>query len=636
MLIKSIVDLCILYLIWMAAYLSLKGLGYFVAYKILNLSMSNTIPFLEVWLGVLLVTTLAEIVNYFSPINWKFTLIITIVGCAFYYKKNKNNFKYNIQQLKNNYVKNYSLISLIIFIILLWSFKLLDPSSHGDAGFYHLQTIKWVNEYPIVFGLGNLFSRLAYNQSYFIFASIFNWYPFWNHGYISANFFLTIIVFLTCYFLLQKIKFGKIFFVFLILSFIPIIQNQVNPAPDFTVTLFQILIFTSLIIIINGSLYNVNRIALCVLIFFLCIYSITIKISAVIFSITSLLILIYECKYLIQKNIYLISKVLILSIFVCVIHFFRGYILSGYPFFPISFAGIPELKWAMPISVLKNESDWIYSWARMPDVDPSTVIGNWKWLRPWLENFPPISYIPILLSAFILVIIYSLNLFNMNLKKINSKNIFLFFLLFNSILFWFFTAPDVRFLGAIPGLFLSLSLWIFYLEYSRRISDLITAHAVIIRIIAVILLIAGIMFIFNMGTGLGLISQLGLTNFVKNLTHMGVNQQLILILLALLISRYYKNSKNKILIYLNINKLLLIFIWINIFKYFFIYLNLDLNKTNGWTLSPNPLTELRVTNSNFKINVPIDGARCWETPLPCTPYFDKNLSSIDRIIVREK
>jgi hypothetical protein len=44
----------------------------------------------------------------------------------------------------------------------------MAPELPCDAGLYNLSTIRWLQSYPTVPGLGDLHPRLAYNASYFL------------------------------------------------------------------------------------------------------------------------------------------------------------------------------------------------------------------------------------------------------------------------------------------------------------------------------------------------------------------------------------------------------------------------------------------------------------------------------------
>lgn len=47
------------------------------------------------------------------------------------------------------------------------------PPANFDSGLYHYQSLRWLNEYPTVPGLGNLHGRLAFNSSWFVLLSAF-------------------------------------------------------------------------------------------------------------------------------------------------------------------------------------------------------------------------------------------------------------------------------------------------------------------------------------------------------------------------------------------------------------------------------------------------------------------------------
>ena len=45
---------------------------------------------------------------------------------------------------------------------------------HVDTGLYHAQAIRWIEEYGVVPGLGNLHSRFAYNSAAFPLCAVYS------------------------------------------------------------------------------------------------------------------------------------------------------------------------------------------------------------------------------------------------------------------------------------------------------------------------------------------------------------------------------------------------------------------------------------------------------------------------------
>jgi hypothetical protein len=130
--------------------------------------------------------------------------------------------------------------------------------------------------------------------------------------------------------------------------------------------------------------------------------------------------------------------------------------LSGVPLFPTTYGALWSLPWAMSPVNVRGEAMWIYSWARLPGALPSDVLGNWSCLKPWLANLP--TYAQILFSIDVLLVLANVVFFSRHLgvnKKISMYSVYL--PLISALIFWFLTAPDFRFLGAIPVLLASLA-----------------------------------------------------------------------------------------------------------------------------------------------------------------------------------
>lgn len=56
-----------------------------------------------------------------------------------------------------------------------------------DSGLYHLNSIRWANTYPVVPGLANLHGRLGFNSSFFLYAATLNVGPFAGKCHHLAN-----------------------------------------------------------------------------------------------------------------------------------------------------------------------------------------------------------------------------------------------------------------------------------------------------------------------------------------------------------------------------------------------------------------------------------------------------------------
>jgi hypothetical protein len=131
----------------------------------------------------------------------------------------------------------------------------------------------------------------------------------------------------------------------------------------------------------------------------------------------------------------------------------QGVITSGYPFCPLSF-GAFQVDWRIPQENLTEHMDWIRSWARAPGMEPGKVLTNWDWLKPWFGEMLKTDEgrLNLVTPAVLTFIFAGLGLYGrLTAKdKINIPALSWLFLLYPlaSILFWFVTAPDPRYVGA--------------------------------------------------------------------------------------------------------------------------------------------------------------------------------------------
>ena len=64
-----------------------------------------------------------------------------------------------------------ALLILCILVTALWT---VPSPGHYDTGLYHAQAIRWVEEYGVVPGLGNLHMRFAYNSAFMCLQALFS------------------------------------------------------------------------------------------------------------------------------------------------------------------------------------------------------------------------------------------------------------------------------------------------------------------------------------------------------------------------------------------------------------------------------------------------------------------------------
>lgn len=447
----------LLHLLLILIYLSfniiaLVGFG-LIFFRLIGVKVYSNALINTIFPGILFATVLIELINIIFPVNYivSFTyLIIGLCGCIGYWRV--------MLMGVVGYAVRYKLFSIgMLCITCLWILRAVSFTDYTDLGLYYLTTIKYFNESNIIFGLANLHGRLGFNQSIFLYDALLNFYPFLDFGYAISGLVLIIVVSFSVIRFVgwSKDLAHKIFAFFLFFAIASVGGKLSWGSPDSVIALIQVQAYTLLVMIYADYTKNhsINFAAMIGLIGTL-FYGVTVKLSIAAFSVLviALLIPIYRTLNKSQKNKLLIAALIFFGL--SLVHFLRGYLLSGYPLYPSNIFGAPNLSWAVPIVDVNREFNDIYSWARIGNLGPE-IIKISEWINPWLTNFPiegkRYLITSILLGACALLLLKSI--------RIDRNQFYLIGLLLPlliSVIYWFLLAPDWRFLGAIPDLILGV------------------------------------------------------------------------------------------------------------------------------------------------------------------------------------
>ena len=123
--------------------------------------------------GLVLLTMLAQLVVLFFPVGLYTQLSFTVV-ILLYALLQRRAFVELLKKLRAEFA-TWPALSLLLFFIS-WLIVLLinaGPVIMDDTESYHLQSIKWIQEYGTVPGLVNLHERFGFNSSWFSCVALF-------------------------------------------------------------------------------------------------------------------------------------------------------------------------------------------------------------------------------------------------------------------------------------------------------------------------------------------------------------------------------------------------------------------------------------------------------------------------------
>ena len=295
-----------------------------------------------------------------------------------------------------------------------------------NSGSYHLQSIRWYNQYALVPGLGNLYGRLAFNQSFFAFAAALNFYPFFNYGYALANGFLILLLAIQGWHALIFRRGERSLAYFTTLCALPIAAymvlrlNPASPSPTTASGVLQLLIWLHLARLFEprGSVSEGADEAAAEtiherahedktrahIILILAATALTMHLSNIVFVATIALIVLIRNwtiePYPLWIRLIILLRLTWLSMLILVVWMGRGYFLSGYPAYPSPVAGFAVDR-AVPHFSVEAEATLIQLAARYGAV--TEPASRWAWAGPWLRGLTTVDGIagvlyPVLLA----------------------------------------------------------------------------------------------------------------------------------------------------------------------------------------------------------------------------------------------
>lgn len=340
------------------------------------------------------------------------------------------------------------------------------PILNYDTGLYHLAAVRWITTYPIVPGLGNLHTRLAYNNSSFLYSALLDEWP-WRHqachlgnGLLGWMLLVQGIVSLQSLARRSGERSRHLFYGLLLPPILAHINGLLIPdayyissmSPDFVVFALGIVVSGELLRLLGSARrataetdYGLVSVAL------LAAAGTSVKFSFLVFAVVSGAVAWFawvrrpreEADASGRRRATLWAGAAAAAILLP--WMVRGIILSGYPAFPSSFGGLP-VSWRVPRVLVDGEMNWICGWAKKTGVFWWETVGNWDWLPGWLERLPRAFWQPFLIAIFALAYLSGVRRGPMPGGRLRSWAILLPGAA--SLAFWFLMAPDPRFAGA--------------------------------------------------------------------------------------------------------------------------------------------------------------------------------------------
>ena len=418
---------------------------------------NKEVPFSIIILtGLAFITTVASFLSLFIKTGLISNLVLFALGTGYLLLNKEENSK-----ILSKYILSLKDISIFTWVLgvglmILVYHQTTSISLNADTPTYHALSIKYIENFPVIKGLGNLYHRLGFNNSWFVTGAVFGFSFLDIQNFNVLGHFL--MAFSGFYLLggLNGIIKGEkrlsnwmriiLIPVFLYSWYFPHIGWTSTPSPDVPAALFTWIYFISIYRLIEDkSLLRIGNIHIHLGI--LAAYLITIKLS-----VAPVLIPVFAFAYVLSKK----SKIqfatfLGIGVIVILPWMARNFMVSGYIIHPFPSIDIANPEWKIPNEVAQKEKESIQKWAKYPSwfKKPKDKkledLSFGEWYDIWLKN-QTLPYLSILLYGLILLGIINLThgLFSL-IKSKNSSYLILHSTLIISLLFWFLQGPDLRF-----------------------------------------------------------------------------------------------------------------------------------------------------------------------------------------------
>ncbi len=402
--------------------------------------------------GMIVLAVIAGYLSLFMKIGMLANSIVSLLAMALYLVN-----RTEINRLAKGYlcdVRMANRFGLVIFLFVC-ALALIESANQpkvGDSGLYHIPTIKWIENYGIVPGLGNLHGIYAFNSMWHPLSALFGFSFFGIESLHILNGMMVIFAF--GFFLggvtdilngsssiTSIIKAGTIPFS------LYVYRPQIgSPAVDLPAALLIWVAFILCLENVNSDQRFRSR-TINVIIVIVALYVSTIKLTVIPVAILCLYLFYIQYKAKRWPELWLqISLVLI----IVVPWVARNIVLSGYLVYPFPRVDLFNVDWKLPYQYVMDEKLATQGWARLPgpnwkeslDMPLSELIPKWfAWLPHQYKL--TIAVTTIITLGYLLWILC--NMKQRRLYSLKEPTNIVYLTAFAGTLYWFMMAPEPRY-----------------------------------------------------------------------------------------------------------------------------------------------------------------------------------------------
>ena len=348
------------------------------------------------------------------------------------------------------------IIKVIVFSIFFVAalFFTTEGNFFSDSGYYHEQSIRWIEEFGTVKGSVHILKRLAYNSCYFCQCALYSMRDIFSQSLHCLSGFYGILVMGYALAGFNKSIRTNAIRLAPFVYFILLCSEITSPASDYP------LVFSVFYVVIRWFELrddNEEHYSPYALLSLFVVFLISIKLTV---GCLILIVIKPAIAMIKEKRIKEIITSIMAGIIILLPYFIRNYIICGWLIYPFTKIDIFNPDWKLPMRHVQTDADEIKVWGRgMGQIGGQVTDSIKVWLPHWWEYMSVPNRL-IVASAIIVLSVYLVyrvcrfisEVIRHGIKKTATevvidnidRYIFEAALLF-SLLYWFFESPLFRY-----------------------------------------------------------------------------------------------------------------------------------------------------------------------------------------------
>jgi len=332
--------------------------------------------------GLIIATVYAQIFSLFGGVGLLANIIL-ILGCAGIAVLCREEMKAFIAERWNGFSGCSKLLTVILVIV--WAFYSSRGYCHYDTDLYHAQSIRWIEEYGVVPGLGNLHLRFGYNSSLFALSALYSMKFLFGQSMHTVSGFFALLLSITALDITKSWKRRKFIVsdyarVGLIYYLTTIIEYVLSPASDYVIMCMTFFIVIKWLDCLEQGEKDIAPYAL------LCVvgvYAMTLKLTA---GLILLLVIKPACELLKKKHWKEIGIYIGMGLTVAIPWFVRTVIISGWLIYPFSALDLFDVDWKIPKWLVEVDATDIYAFGKATYNEVPLDVSVVDWLPNWFQT----------------------------------------------------------------------------------------------------------------------------------------------------------------------------------------------------------------------------------------------------------